>query len=921
MANPNQTSPRVLLRGEKPLDGSRRMNRKHAIFVATLMLALPLFTLAQDEDDKGRVWGGYTVRQSIELGSHIADAEGNQQMYSTFVNIGTGPRLLGQELSMQSRDHEEGLLFDTLYLSSFGLGGDPEGMTRLRVQKNKWYNFVGLYRRDKNYFDYDLFGNPLNLNAGITTCGTTCQNAFSPTAQPWYSNSPHMQATTRNMGDFMLTLLPESKVSFRLGYARNASYGTIDSTLESPIRTILTEDSQWRSDRYQFGADLKLLPRTTISLDFFFEHDKNDIGFLDADLLYTLGNTGGPPVDIGLLLPPLSGTLPSCAGNNVQTIQGGGVFIINPGCTGVLLDTGPGGAYFRRGHVRTGIPTGQLSLQSNYFHKLDITASGTYSSANSDFLNYNEFMHGSTASLITGSPTAPPTAGHISANADLGLTYHINKSWSVSDKFRWLDWREPGANLLNTFNCFLPAGALASPTGFPAGAVTPTSLLNPCNSNILTLSGLTTSGNAASTTAYESMSANATLYGERSYFNTARLNWQPSRRFSGYVGYRYGRREFTEGTGGLTPSFAPSTGVYATGSVSCFNTGTGAIPTCPALALTTTPLNTEEINLHTALLGVVIRPVEAWRINADVELLSADNSFTDISPRHQQRVRAYSTYKVNRWASLNAGVHFVETRNPFAGSETIDNISGAGNLGTALFPAAFVPFEYGHKDHWRSYTLGVTLNPNSKLTFDLGWTLLDQNIRSASCMPLSTATVFFGVLPAETSPPAACNNATTARALLLAYQEYTNTGYMNLSYHPVKRVTLSLGYEVTGDSGSTNWLRADNGLPLQVVGDIYGNSPPLAGNPITPCPGASVATGCVFAGPFPDQPLGPQALNWHKFNTGIAYEVVKGITFKGLWSYYDYNAKDQNPGLADLTVVAPRDFHANVGTVSLKYVF
>jgi len=188
-------------------------------------------------------------------------------------------------------------------------------------------------------------------------------------------------------------------------------------------------------------------------------------------------------------------------------------------------------------------------------------------------------------------------------------------------------------------------------------------------------------------------------------------------------------------------------------------------------------------------------------------------------------------------------------------------------------------------------------------------------------MPLSTATVFFGVLPAETSPPAACNNATTARALLLAYQEYTNTGYMNLSYHPVKRVTLSLGYEVTGDSGSTNWLRADNGLPLQVVGDIYGNSPPLAGNPITPCPGASVATGCVFAGPFPDQPLGPQALNWHKFNTGIAYEVVKGITFKGLWSYYDYNAKDQNPGLADLTVVAPRDFHANVGTVSLKYVF
>ena len=159
------------------------------------------------------------------------------------------------------------------------------------------------------------------------------------------------------------------------------------------------------------------------------------------------------------------------------------------------------------------------------------------------------------------------------------------------------------------------------------------------------------------------------------------------------------------------------------------------------------------------------------------------------------------------------------------------------------------------------------------------------------------------------------------RALLLAYQENTHTGYTNLSYHPVRRVTLIAGYELTTDNGSTNWLRADNLLPLQVVGDVYGNSPPLAGNPISPCPGAAVATGCVFAGPFPAQPLGPQAFNWHKINAGISYEVVKGITFKGLWSYYDYNAKDENPGLALLTVVAPREFHANVGTVSLKYTF
>jgi hypothetical protein len=920
MANRNQNSPRTLLRREKPLDRSRPMSRKLVTFIAILMLGLPLFTLAQDDDDKGRAWGDYIVHQSIELGGHIADAEGNQQMYATFVNLRSGPRLLGQDLSMQST-HHQGLLFDTLYLSSFGFGGDPEGMARLRIQKNKWYNFVGLYRRDKNFFDYDLFANPLNLNAGITTCGVGCTNNFNPQSLPWFTNSPHLQATTRNMGDFMLTLLPDSKVSFRLGYARNASYGTIDTTLEDPHQTILTEESQWRSDRYQFGADLKMIPRTTISGDVFFEHDKNDIGFLDATLLFALGNSGGPPVDIGFQFPPLSGTLPPCAGANLPTINPGNVFIINSGCkNGVLLATGPGGGYFRRGNVRTDIPTGQLSLQSNYFRNLDITASATYSSASSDYLNYNEFSQsartGPNPYLISGSPSA----GHISASANLGLTYHISKSWSFSDTFRWLDWRQSGANSLTQFNCFLNGATLATgpdgAVGFPGGVLTLSPLFNPCNSTILALSGLTTSGNAARGTTYEQISANTALVGERSYFNTAKLNWQPSRRLSAYVGYRYARRELKDGNLAIGGVLTQTTSTFA-------NDGTGTVPTTPTVVTTSGEVDSARINLHTLLLGVVVRPVEAWRINADVELLSADNFFTNISPRHQQRVRAYSTFKVNRWASINGGVHFVESRNDFAQSAIVESLSGviAANVDGPLFPAGFVPFEYGHKDHWRSYTLGATLTPNSKFTFDFGWTLLDQDIRSATCMPLSTATVFFGVFPASTSPPAACNNAATARALLLSYQEKTNTGYANLSFHPVKRVTLNLGYEVTSDSGSTDWLRADSGLPLQVVGDIYGNSPPLAGNPITPCPGASVATGCAFAGPFPAQPLGPQAFNWHKFNTGISYEVVKGITFHGLWSYYDYNAKDENPILAPLTVVAPRDFHANVGTVSLRYTF
>lgn len=904
MAHAQQNSLRLLLHGEKPPERSCTMNGKYAVLVIILMLALPLFTWAQEPEEKGQMWGDYEVHQSVEVGGHIADTEGNNLMYRTFVNVQSGPRLLEQELSMRSTTHR-GALFDNLYVSSFGFGGDPEDMARIRMQKNKWYNLVGLYRRDENFFDYNLFANPLDLNAGSVTCGVGCTNGFIPSALSWYTNSPHLQDTTRNMGDITLTLLPESVVSIRLGYARNATHGRFDTTLESPLRTVLSQNSQWRSDRYQVGVDVKVLPRTTISGDFFIEHDKNDFDFVDNNLLYRLGNASGPLIDPGILVPPLGGSTPTCAGAGVLVISASGLFRIDSGCRGILLNTGPGGAYFKRGNIRTHIPTGQFSLQSTYFRNLDITASATYSAASSDFLNFREFIHGGspfgTTTNVTDLNSGVPKTERVSANADFGVTYRIGEKWSIQDKFRWLNWREPGGFNNTLFRCSLPSGAVATPTGFPAGPVTLTPFRNPCLPEILALTGLTTSGNATSGT-YEQITAYATLLGELSYFNTFQVNWQPNRRFSGYIGYRFARRE--QRMGEVEPS-----GVFSLVTTTFTNNGTGLPPTVPTITTETGELEAEHINLHSVLAGVVMWPVDAWRINADVEWLSADNSFTNISPRHQQRFRIYSTYKPKSWLSLNGGVRLVETRNDFAAAEVVEGTS------TPLFPTGGAISPYGHKDHWRYYTLGAGINPNSKVTFDLGWTLLDQDIRSATCLPVASNA--FGSL----TPPTVCANGSTAGAVLLHYQETTNSGYVNVFYQPVKRVTLNLGYAITGDNGRTNWLRLDTGLPLQVVGDIYGNVPPLAGNPITPCPGPSVATGCVYPGPFPDQPLGPQAINWHKANAGVAVELTKGVQFKGLWSYYDYNSKDEVPALSLLRVTAPRSFHANVGTLSLRYNF
>src|SRR6266702_1562430 len=863
MAHINQNPPRPLVTKEGPLEQSRNCNVRrgtlkkirHGISCALLLLALPSLSLAQDDGAAaGSVWGGYTVQQSIEFGGRIADVNGNHQMYDTLVNLRSGPRLLGQELSMRPMNRANTGLFDTLYLNSFGFGGDPSNMARLRIEKSKWYDFVGLYRRDENYFNFNLFANPLNLNQGIGASLRAAPGAFDPTTMPWYVNSPHLQNTTRNMGDFNLTLFPQSPIRIRLSYARNVNAGRLDTTLEAPIRTLMTEYSQSRSDRYQFGIDFRVMPRTTISLDQFFEHDKVDPNFVDNNLSFRLGSVTGTPIDIGIPFPPSGCTLVPGV-----TFPGNNVLTPSAKCTIGLYN------FNRSGRVRTDIPTSQISLQSNYFRKLDVTASGTYSFGNSDFTNYREFVN-----TVKGPPSLITGTSHtdrVSGNADLGLTYHLTRTWSVSDKFRWLNWRNPGDTNQLGFLC----SAIAVPglTAESAGCTT----ANPANTTFI-----------------------SALLAERTYSNIAKLSWS-SPHLMGYVGYRYGRRELTG---------AP---VGDSAILNSYYSVTDGVEDAPR--------STARINEHTALAGVAVRPVPAWRINADIELMSADNFFTTISPRHQQRARINTNYKVNRWSSINAGVHFIETRNNF--DETINATVNPTNPN--LFPttgANTVPGAYGHKDHWRYYTFGASLNPDRHFGIDFGWTYLDQLINSATCVPSTGLTV--------QSTPALCNGFNTppisALPLIQDYQERTNSGFAHLTIRPVHRVTVTVGYELTSTAGHNRWLLpggSDGTGNLVMVSDIYGNSPPLVGNPIAPCPVSStvVTGGCGFAGPFPDAPLS-QALNWHKPNAGIAIDVVKNVSLRGNYAFFDYNEKELR-GLPLVTL--PRNFRANTGTVSLKYAF
>ena len=309
--------------------------------------------------------------------------------------------------------------------------------------------------------------------------------------------------------------------------------------------------------------------------------------------------------------------------------------------------------------------------------------------------------------------------------------------------------------------CLIPSSILSTLAG-PAGT-----LVNPA------ASGTIQTGTAA-----------LTFLGERTYSNTTKLKWDPNRKLNAYIGYRYRRlEEDSKGTPDIVGTLAQITPL----SVSTAGVVTNGALT-PATPIVLTPM-VAKVDQHTALGGVVFRPISAWRINGDVELLSADQcsgctlngfdtlAFTNISPRHEQRYRVGTTYKFPKWVTLNASVHIIESRNDYGASNT----GNSPNL-------AFQPSEtaaYGNQNHSRTYTVGFSLDPSPRLGVDMGWTYLDQKILAATCMIVNPPLV--ATQPYWQRRPVSVSTGDQSRSSrFVAMWEDTNTAYLNLRFKPIE---------------------------------------------------------------------------------------------------------------------------------------
>jgi hypothetical protein len=438
--------------------------------------------------------GGYRIHQSMELGYRVSEITGSNAMYETLVDQHGGPRMLEQSLSMQSIEHQ-GVLFDNFFIHSFGWGGDAENGLRLRVDKNHWFDLRGNFRRDQNRFDYNLLANPLN----------------PPTSAPTIAVgfSPHSFATTRRMTDVDLTILPESVVSFRMGYSHNNMAGNSFSSVHEGTDALLYQPWNTTLDSYRLGADLRLIPHTVISYDQLLDYYRGDNYWTLAP--FASASISGTGVELGLPIDSV-GKVPCAPGaGNTSLIDVNGN-LTNPACSAYF-------SYNRTDRIRTSIPTERISLHGSYFDRLDIAAGYAYSSAEMD-APLDEFFNGLMTRTRTRqfTVTGPARARRISNVGELATTLRLNRHLRVTDSFRFwafrtpqsidlteTDWKIPGAGA-----CTAPACTLTVPLAATAQSVTTTSGFSTFNQNWKR--------------------------------NETDLIWDASKRFGGRIGFRYGTR-------------------------------------------------------------------------------------------------------------------------------------------------------------------------------------------------------------------------------------------------------------------------------------------------------------------------------------------------------------------------------------------
>ena len=405
--------------------------------------------------------GPYEVHQSIEVGGRYTNFYGSGAMWDTLFNQSSGGRVLDQSLEMHSTNLSKSFLFDNLSMFNTGYGGDPINVTRLSLSKGRIYDFNGSFRRDRNYFDYNLVDNSL----------------LGPLALVPENDSLHTFNTVRRNSDANLTLLPLSIISVRLGFNHGTNEGP---TLTSVHDGGDVELAQWfRNSRNTItgGVDFKPFKRTTISYDQFIVYYRGDSTFGLTGNTWQVGQfTAAPPAMTGsgvyesLGIDTLSTATCGTGTSKTTEISGG---LANPFCSGTttMTEVAP---------VRNRFPTEQFRFSSNYWDRFAVHARLLYSDGNGTVNNFNETFIGlnsRTAQRQVIETGALPNNNlvntkRINMNGDFDVEAELSKRIEVTDAVSYWKFRIDGNS---TYNEVIWAGTATTNILTPTSSLTPTS--------------------------------------------------------------------------------------------------------------------------------------------------------------------------------------------------------------------------------------------------------------------------------------------------------------------------------------------------------------------------------------------------------------------------------------------------------------
>jgi hypothetical protein len=685
----------------------------------------------------------YVVRESYDVGGHIVEQYGSGSMYDTLVDTQSGPRVLNSTLEVHALPGAKRTVFDNLFESSSGYGGDPNDMTTLRMSKGKLYDFTGMFRRDRQYFDYDLLGNPL-VPTGVVSNGYTF---------PQVENAPHLFNTVRRMTDVNLTLLPIAKVSFRAGYSQNISQGPTFSSIHIGTEALLQQYWRNSSDIWLGAVDWKPFRGTTLTYEEQLTHYKGNTNWQLSGLT-GIALANGVPVSIGFDNVAPVGAVSASTGCSVAKGQPS---ILNSTTTPAVANPCVNGylQYTRYQPTRTIFPSEAFRFQSSAINNVQMTGRFTYTGANMNMPVYNEYFNGLesrvTATVYTpGVSTGPAPsawctvtksasgaitayneclststitgygkAQRINVSADYGIVWQISRAFSFSEQFDFLNFRQPAISSISEVDQY-SASMIGAPVFTGATALT----------------------------------APANFLGQRTESNRITAQWQVTDWMQLSLGYHFRAR-----TLGFIQSVA-----------------TDALPTGRNY--------TYHDNENSGLFGVTLRPNAKWRINGSVETGWTNNVYVPISPRQFQTYQIRTTYKPKNWAVLSGAYSDLERRDDAANIGYLaHNRSFAANASLTPSERYSIDLSYGYLDSFSRAT--------------------NCFVDTVAAAPADSTPMPIGVACGNAVNSA---TSTTAFYGTSYYDAPTQYGSAGIMLTPVKHFQSTMGYRINAVSGTTEML-------------------------------------------------------------------------------------------------------------------